>query len=123
MHKALLLVFGLLLAFGNASAFAADAQKGEKVYKKCKACHSLEAGKKKVGPSLHGVIGSKSASVEGYKYSKAMKEANLVWDEKTLDEYLTKPKAFLKGTKMSFVGLKKKEDRDNVIAYIKEKSK
>jgi cytochrome c len=61
--------------------------------------------------------------VKGYKYSKAMKKADITWDDKTLDAYLTKPKKFLKGTKMTFVGLKKKKDRDNVIAYIKDKTK
>ncbi len=123
MNKFLLVAFGVALALGSTSASAADLKRGEKVFKKCKACHSLKPGKKKVGPSLHGVIGEKAAGMKGYKYSKAMKGANLTWDDKTLDGYLTKPKKFLKGTKMSFSGLKKQADRDNVIAYIKEKTK
>ena len=119
----LLLAVGLALTLGNTAASAADVEAGKKVFKKCKACHSLKAGKKKVGPSLHGVIGDKSAQMKGYKYSKAMKKADITWDDATLDAYLTKPKKFLKGTKMSFAGLKKKKDRDNVIAYIKATAK
>ncbi len=123
MKKSLLLAFGLALALGSTSASAADLKAGKKIFKKCKICHSLKAGKKKVGPSLSGVLGKKAAQVKGFKYSKAMKKADITWDDATLDAYLTKPKKFLKGTKMAFVGLKKKKDRDNVVAYIKANTK
>ncbi len=106
MKKSLLLAFGLALALGSTSATAADLKAGKKIFKKCKACHSLKAGKKKVGPSLNDVLGKKAAQVKGFKYSKAMKKADITWDDATLDAYLTKPKKFLKGTKMAFVGLK-----------------
>lgn len=119
----LLLAMGLALALGNTTASAADAEAGKKVFKKCKACHSLKAGKKKVGPSLHGVLGNKAGQMKGYKYSKAMKKADITWDDASLDAFLTKPRNFLKGTKMSFAGLKKKADRDNVTAYIKANDK
>jgi cytochrome c len=112
----------LMMALGGA-AQAGDAAKGKKVFKKCKACHSLKAKKKKVGPTLHGVMGQKAAMMKGFKYSKAMKKSGVTWDEATLDKFLTKPKKFMKGTKMSFGGLKKKKDRDNVIAYIIEATK
>ncbi len=101
-------------------ALAGDAANGEKIYKKCKACHALEAGKHKVGPSLAGIVGKPAGEAEGYKYSKAMAESGLVWDEATLDGYLEKPKSFLKGTKMSFAGLKKEEDRADVIEFLKQ---
>ena len=104
----------------STSAMAADAGKGKKVYNKCKACHSLKAGKNKIGPSLHGVIGRSAGAVDGYKYSKAMKGSDVTWDEANLAKYLEKPKDFMPGTKMAFPGLKKQKDRDNVIAYIKE---
>ena len=123
MKKSLLLAFGLALALGSTSATAADLKAGKKIFKKCKACHSLKAGKKKVGPSLNDVLGKKAAQVKGFKYSKAMKKADITWDDATLDAYLTKPKKFLKGTKMAFVGLKKRKDRDNVVAYIKANTK
>jgi len=96
-----------------------DAAKGEKVFNKCKACHSFK--KNKFGPNLAGVYGKPAASVAGYKYSKAMKAANITWDEENLDKFLKKPKKFIKKTKMSFGGLKKEKDRENVIAYMKSK--
>lgn len=97
-----------------------DSAKGEKVFKKCKACHSLEAGTNKIGPSLHGLFGRTAGTVDGFKYSAAMKESGVVWEQETLDEFLTKPKAFVPGTKMTFIGLKKEQDRLDVIAYLRE---
>lgn len=117
----LALVTATALLSGAALA-GGDAAKGKKVFNKCKACHSLKAGKNKIGPSLNGIIGRASASVDGYKYSKAMKAANLTWDEETLKKYLIKPKKFVKGTKMAFAGLKKEKQRDDLIAYLKEKA-
>lgn len=115
------LAMSLAVSLAANSALAdGDAAKGEKVFKKCKACHTIEQGaKNKIGPNLYGIIGKKSASVEGYNYSDAMQEANLTWDETTLSEYLKKPRSFVKGTKMSFPGLKKESDRENLIAYLK----
>lgn len=101
---------------------AGDAAKGKKVFVKCMACHTTEAGKNKVGPSLHGVVGRKSGSLPDFTYSDAMKNSNLTWDEATLDKYLTNPKAEVPGNKMAFPGLPKPEDRANVIAFLKEAS-
>lgn len=109
----------VLAAFGSPAMADGDAAAGEKVFKKCKACHSLAEGKKKVGPSLFGVIGRAAGSVEGYKYSKAMLASGLTWDDETMAKYLTKPKVLVPKTKMSFAGLKKEGDVANVIAYIK----
>ena len=117
-----LLVAGALALAGQ-SALAQDAAKGEKVYKKCKACHALEAGKKKVGPSLAGIFGRTAGTVEGFKYSKAMAESGIVWDDKTMDEFLAKPKTVVPKTRMAFPGLKKEADRANLIAYLKEATK
>lgn len=112
-----------LLAFMTQPVWAeGDVAAGEKVYKKCKACHSLEEGKNKVGPHLHGVIGRSAGAVDGYKYSAALAESGLTWDEATLDQYLMKPKELVPKTKMAFPGLKKEADRQNVIAYIKQAS-
>lgn len=116
------IVLGCALALAG-SASAADQAKGKKVFKKCIACHSLTAGKKKIGPDLANLIGRKAGSVKGFRYSKAMKNYGVTWTAKTLDRYLTKPRKVVKGTKMSFRGLKKKADRDNVIAYIIEAGK
>ncbi len=103
----------------SVTANAQDLDAGEKVFKKCKACHAVgEGAKNKVGPQLNGIIGTEAAKVEGFKYSKAMMESGLVWDEATLTEYLVKPRDLVKGTKMAFAGLKKEEDITNVIAYL-----
>lgn len=96
----------------------ADAEKGAKVFKKCKSCHKLEKGKNAVGPYLYGVVGRPVASVEGFKYSDALKGLGGEWTPERLDEFLIKPKDFAPGTKMSFAGLKKPEDRANLIAYL-----
>ena len=97
-----------------------DAAAGEKVYKKCKTCHSLEAGKNKLGPNLAGIFGRQAGSVEGYKYSAAMAASGIVWDEATMDAFLAKPKDVVPKTKMAFAGLKKDEQRQDLIAYLKE---
>ena len=114
----LALTFAAALGAGAALA-QGDAEAGEKVFKKCKTCHSFDPGKKKIGPHLKGVVGRKAGAVEGYKYSKAMAAADITWDEANLDKFLTKPKAFVKGTKMSFSGLKKEAQRADLIAYLK----
>ena len=123
MRHILLLVFGAALVFGAPSVMAADLGAGMKIFKKCKACHTLKAGRNKVGPSLFEVAGRKAGTAKKFKYSKAMRKSGITWDDASLDAYLKKPRKFLKGTRMSFRGLKKQDDRDNVIAYIKEKSK
>ena len=109
-----------VLAIGTSSvATAGDATKGEKVFKKCKACHYVDKEKNKTGPHLVNVIGREAGSLEGYKYSKAMKASGIVWDETTLTAYLKAPKKYVKGTKMAFAGLKKDADIENIIAYLK----
>ena len=117
----------MVLGFGLSanSAFASgDVAAGEKVFKKCKACHVVDAEKHKTGPHLVNIMGRVAGSVDGYKkYSKAMKSSGIVWNEETLDGYLEKPKAYVKGTRMVFAGLRKESDRANVIAYLKSYSK
>ena len=116
------LLAGCLIA-AAASAEADDqAAAGEKVFRKCQACHSLEAGKNKVGPSLAGVIGRKAGSLADYRYSAAMQQSATIWDDASLDAFLAGPSKFLAGTKMTFVGLKRAEDRASVIAYLKSVS-
>lgn len=115
---ALGLVAALVFAAGTAQA--ADAAKGEKAFAKCKACHTIDkGGKNRVGPNLHGVVGRKAGAVDGYKYSKGMMESGLTWDEATLDKYLEKPKDVVPKTKMAFAGVKKADERADLIAYLK----
>ena len=116
----LLVVIGMILIILTLSiANSADLVNGKKVFKKCAACHSLKEGKNKIGPSLYKLLGRKAGSVEGYKYSKAMKNSGVVWDEESLDKFLTKPRKFIKKTKMLFRGIKKKSLRDDIISYLK----
>lgn len=103
-------------------AAAADAKAGEKVFRKCKACHVVDKEQNRVGPHLVGIVGRQSAAVEDFKYSSALQEANIVWTEENIDAYLEKPKDFIKGNRMAFVGLKKEEDRADVIEYLKSAS-
>jgi cytochrome c len=111
-----------VLPLGLAQA-EGDAAKGKKVFNKCKTCHSLEAGKNKIGPSLHGIFGRTAGSVEGFKYSDAMAESGIVWDEETIELFVTKPKDMMPGTKMVFTGLKKEDQRKDLVAYLMEATK
>ena len=114
------MVIGMIIIILTVSiANTADPVKGKKVFKKCVACHSLQEGKNKIGPSLYNLLGRKAGSVEGYKYSKAMKNSDVVWDKESLDKFLTKPRKFIKKTKMLFRGIKKKSLRDDIISYLK----
>jgi len=94
-----------------------DAAAGRLVFRKCQACHSMEPGKAILGPSLAGILGRKAGSEPGYSYSPAMKQANIVWDAKSLDAYLSDPQKVVPGNKMPFPGLKTDNDRADVIAF------
>src|ERR1700741_4071880 len=110
----MMLAFTMAVRAGVAHADG-DAANGEKIFAKCKACHTVEAGKNKVGPSLAGVVGRKAGMAEGFNYSDAMKNAGLTWDEATLNTYLTAPKKLVPGTKMAFPALPNEQDRLDVI--------
>ncbi len=104
-------------------AFAEDIKAGEKVFNKCKACHTVdEGGKNKLGPNLWNIVGAPIAAKDGYKYSKALKayaEEAGNWNEENLIAWLKKPKGLVKKTKMIFAGLKKADDITNLLAYLK----
>lgn len=112
----------IVLALAATPALAeGDAAAGEKVFKKCQACHVLDSDTNKVGPSLQGVMGRQAGVAEGFKFSKAMMEAGeggLVWNAETIGAYLMDPKGYIKGNRMSFAGLKKDQEVADVIAYI-----
>jgi cytochrome c len=96
----------------------ADPAKGERVFGKCKACHKIEDGANSTGPYLYGVVGREVGAAEGFGYSGKLKEAADVWTPENLSHFLENPRGFAPGTAMSFAGLRKIEDRANVIAYL-----
>ena len=100
-----------------------DIASGEKIFKKCAACHSIiKGGKNAIGPALYNVVGRKVGAVEDYKYSKALAAYEKEWSLEELNGYLTKPAKWIKGTKMAFAGLRKEADRASVIKYLNENS-
>jgi cytochrome c len=114
-------VFLLSLAATSQAFAAGDATAGKALFQqKCAICHSVDAGVNKIGPSLHGVVGRKAGSLDGYNYSDAMKNANRTWSDATLDDYLTNPREKIPGIKMIFKGFDDPTDRANVIAYLAE---
>lgn len=115
-----LVAFITLALASNAAVADGDAAKGEKVFKKCKTCHFVDKEKNKVGPHLVGIMGRAAGAVDGFKYSDAMKESGITWDEESIAAYLVDPKGYIKGNKMAFPGLKKEDQIADVIAYIKE---
>ena len=128
----LLTILGALSA--GAPASGDDPAAGEKVFAKCKACHTVEAGKHRIGPSLHGVLGRKAGTVEKFSFSDDMKaagEKGLVWTEDNFLKYMERPQEYVgtfigkdkAKTKMIFDGLRKKEERDDLLAYLKQAAK
>ncbi len=113
------LSLGLLVTIVPA-ATAADAEAGKKVFRKCKACHVVDAAKNKVGPNLVGIFGRTAGAVEGFKYSDAMKSSGIVWDDETIAAYMKDPKGYIPKNRMAFAGLKKEADIANLLAYLKE---
>lgn len=99
-----------------------DARKGKRVFKKCKACHEVKPDRHKAGPTLYGVMGRAAGSVEGFRYSKAIAESGLVWDVETFSAFMLDPRGTIPGNKMSFSGLKKTTEIEDLIAYLVEES-
>lgn len=122
---ALAIAAGMIMAAAPtlvaAAAPAADAAAGKRVYMRCMACHTVNAGgANKVGPNLSGVVGKKAAAVKGFRYSAAMTKSGVTWNDATLDKWLTRPASVVPGTSMVFAGLSKPEERKAVIAYLKK---
>jgi len=110
----------VFLGLAASPALAADAAEGEKVFRRfCTACHITTAeGPKRLGPPLASIVGRKTGTIEGFRYSEANKNATIVWSAQTLDPYLKDPKAVIPGTIMAFAGVKKDDERENLIAYL-----
>lgn len=113
------LIFAVLLAGASQPVMAADATRGQEIYRKCVSCHTIEAnGRNRAGPRLHGLFGRVAGSVGDYRYSEALKGSGIIWTEQTLDAYLKDSEAFVPGTKM-YGGLSQDEDREDLIAYLR----
>lgn len=120
LSKVLTIAAAALIASASA-AMAQDATAGERVFRKCKACHEIGAdASNMVGPVLNGVVGRPAGSYPDYHYSDANKNSGLTWDEATLKDYLKSPQAKVPGTKMTFPGLTSDNEIANVIAYLKQ---
>ena len=100
-----------------------DITEGEKIFKKCAACHSVnKGGKNKIGPALYNVVGREVGGVNDYKYSKALAKYGMTWTFMELNGFLKKPSKYIKGTKMSYAGLRKEKDRASIIQYLNQNS-
>lgn len=102
---------------------AQDAANGQRIFARCKACHTIEkGGPNRVGPNLYGVFGRKIASHEGFRYSEALSSIDGIWDEENLNQWLMSPRIFARGTRMTFAGLRREEERADLIAWLKANS-
>jgi cytochrome c len=122
--KNILFSLAALVVLATSALADGDAAEGQKAFKKCQACHTAEDATNKVGPSLKGVVGRTPGTAEGFNYSEAMKQygaAGNVWDVAKLDAYLADPKGTIPGNKMTLAGIKKADERANIIAFLKTK--
>ncbi len=121
LAKSLALSTAFAIGLGAVPALAQDTAKGKRLFKRCAACHTLEeGGKNKVGPNLFGILGRQIATAENFRFSNAFKELDFAWDEAKMDEFILAPKKMIPGTKMAFPGLRKEQDRADLIAYLME---
>jgi len=121
MLKVLLPVFALSLPLGISGAQAQDLAAGERSFRKCLPCHAVgEGAKHKVGPTLNGLDGRTSGTIEGYNYTDANKNAKILWDEASFREYIANPRGRIPGTKMIFAGIKNEQEVTDLWAYLKQ---
>jgi cytochrome c len=114
----------VVLTIGATAALAqsGDAARGERLFnQQCKACHTVEkGGRNGIGPNLFGIFGQKAGAVDGFSFSEAMKTSGIVWDDKTMADYLKDPKGRVPSTKMVYAGLKQEAQVDDMVAYLKK---
>lgn len=120
-RSATVLTAALLLLPLSGRALAQDAAAGERAFRKCAACHQVGPDAvNKIGPHLNGIVGRPAASVEDYRYSAAMRDSGIVWDRERLSDYLASPRQAVRGTTMAFAGIRKEEERRDLIAYLEQ---
>lgn len=116
-------VTAAVLLAGSPAFADGDPEEGKKIFRRCQACHTVQEGQHRLGPSLHGVVGREAGTAEGFAmYSPAMKQSGITWTEDNVEEYLANPREFIAGNRMAFPGLPNEEDRENVVAYLKQVS-
>ncbi len=121
MRSAVATAIAVAALLAAAPAAAQDVAKGEKAFAKCRACHTLEkGGANRVGPNLHGMFGRTAGQAEGFKFSDAMKNSGVVWTPETVDQYITRPRDFIKGNRMAFAGIANEQERKDLIAYLQQ---
>jgi cytochrome c len=113
-------VAGALALISTAALAQGDPAHGEQVFNKCKACHAVDEPQNKVGPHLVGVFGREAGSVEDFRYSNALKESGITWNEETIAAFVADPRGYIKGNRMAFAGLKDQEEIADLIAYLQE---
>ena len=114
---------GAIVSFAGEDERACDPARGRQVFVKCQVCHTADAGGPHVvGPNLHGVIGRKAGTAPGFNYSHAFQDADFTWDREKLDRYLADPAAFVDSNWMPFTGLKRSEDRQDIICFLEDQA-
>jgi cytochrome c len=121
-HLGTAVIAGALALASSAALAQGDAAQGEKVFNQCKACHAVDEPQNKVGPHLVGIFGRPAGSIEDFKYSDALKESGITWNDETLSAFLANPRGYIKGNRMAYAGLKKDEDIAHLLAYLKQES-
>lgn len=123
MHMLVVAIALMLSACLSEAAFAADNASGEQLFNNnCRTCHSWKEGDNRLGPTLHGIVGRKSGSIQGFNYSQSMKQANLTWDESTLDKFIANPDGVVQSNTMKpFAGIADQTTRQKIIEFLKSK--
>lgn len=123
MHMLVVAIALMLSACLSEAAFAADNASGEQLFNNnCRTCHSWKEGDNRLGPTLHGIVGRKSGSIQGFNYSHSMKQANLRWDESTLDKFIANPDGVVQSNNMKpFAGIADQTTRQKIIEFLKSK--
>jgi len=114
------LIAATVVTGAGAAQAQGDPEAGQKVFNRCRACHVVDQKQNRVGPHLVGIFGREAGAVEDFSYSDAMKNSGVTWNEDTIAEYMADPRGYIPGNKMAFPGLRKDEDIQDLIAYLKE---
>jgi len=119
----LLVVLGLIAVVTTTASQSGDSARGEKRFEECASCHSVAAGENGVGPSLHGIINRKAASIEDFRYSPAMRNSGLTWTPENLDTFIADPQMLVPANRMAYAGLTEAAERADLIAYLQQATK